>query len=95
MLPPRREKEPPICAGDEIIIEKGGAAGRWTVRAARFEDGGNISVVLSKGGSQTFKTRFNETTMRHKRAAPVYMLSRDIGVGGKIRLKRKSAAPEP
>jgi hypothetical protein len=87
-MKPRREKEPPISAGDEIHIERGGGAGRWQVRAARYEkaDGDKITLVLGRGGT-AFKTVFNAQTMRHIDKTPAYMLSREIRVPGKIRLK--------
>ncbi|MBI1214301.1 MAG: hypothetical protein GC185_00615 [Alphaproteobacteria bacterium] len=86
-MKPRREKEPPISAGDEIHIERGGGAGRWKVRAARYEraDSDKISLVLSRG-SQAFKTAFNAETMRQIDNTPAYMLSREITLPKKIRL---------
>jgi len=93
-MKPRREKDPPINVGDEIVIERGGAAGHWQVRAARYENAQSdrISLVLGRG-SRNFKTIFNAETMRYVDKTPAYMLSRDIHVPGQIRVRPKRRGP--
>ncbi|MEZ0226757.1 MAG: hypothetical protein ACAH83_19525 [Alphaproteobacteria bacterium] len=90
---PRREKEPFIHEGDRILIEQGAPGGIWDVRAARWaraddENDDRIELVLSRS-SLSYKTVFNEKTMRHQSNWPQHILSRDITVGKPIQFKPK------
>lgn len=88
-----REKDPFIQKGDDVIVNRPNhLAGTWRVLAARYASATitdpRVEVVLRRGGaSMTFKTIFDEKSMRVKSNRPDYMLGRDIRVQKPIRFR--------
>lgn len=80
-MPRRREDEPFIRAGDDIVIKTGGGMGRWRVDEAQYASKGpfdhRISMTLSRGG-QRLRVLFNEKSMQHDSKADGTKLRRKI-----------------
>jgi len=90
-----RKKEPFIQKGDAVHIQRpGNISGTWKVLAARFKPASlDIELVLSRSSALTFKTVFDEATMRVTSHIPDYILNRDIDVKRPVSLKPKKGGP--
>ena len=88
-----REETPYIVAGDSLMIERGGSAGRWEVAQARYRDSSDRIELVLRRGSTAFKTVFNRETMRVVSHRPFDRLTRDVAAPARAAFTKRPRTP--